>query len=150
MGREFVQSRSSDTQGTVALEHLLCSTTTDFCTAMATDQCIWERFVACKLTQSQSFLNSQNANSGSILGARSNNLTSGSIALRADAYSASLMRDLALKPVAELFSDKASQELANRNRYVDFVRLVLSCLASSSGREKKADIAIRSIKVQNL
>lgn len=83
---------------------------------------VWERFVACKLSQAPSFV-SQTSENNSILGARSVNLTSGSIALNADAGTAGLMRDLAVKPVEEILSGKASQELASRNRYV---RLIFS------------------------
>lgn len=108
---------------------------------------VWERFVACKLSQAPSFV-SQNSENNSILGARSVNLTSGSIALNADAGTAGLMRDLAVKPVEEILSGKASQELASRDRYVDFVRLVLSCcVADASGREKKAAVAVKALQV---
>lgn len=85
--------------------------------AMASVDPVWERFVACKLSQASSFV-SQNSENNSILGARSVNLNSGSIALNADAGTAGLMRDLAVKPVEEILSGKASQELASRNRYV--------------------------------
>lgn len=88
-----------------------------FTAAMTSADPVWERFVACKLSQAPSFV-SQTSENNSILGARSVNLTSGSIALNADAGTAGLMRDLAVKPVEEILSGKASQELASRNRYV--------------------------------
>lgn len=120
---------------------------------MNSPEALWERFIASKSTQSQTLINTQNSqsNSGGILGVRSiNNLSGGSIALHADADSAALMRDLSTAPVAVLLSEKSSRELANRSRYVDFVRLLLACLANSSllsGREKKAEIAVRCIEV---
>lgn len=113
---------------------------------MASADSIWERFVGCKLSQAPSFV-SQSSENNSILGSRSINLTSGSIALHADARAATLMRDLAVTPATELLSGKASQELASRNRYVDFVRLVLSCcVADASGREKKAAVAVKALE----
>lgn len=113
---------------------------------MASAYSIWERFVGCKLPQATSLV-SQNSENNSILGSRSINLTSGSIALHTDAGAATLIRDLAVKPVTELLSAKASQELASRNRYVDFVRLVLSCcVADASGREKKAAVAVKALQ----
>lgn len=118
---------------------------------MADAETIWQRFIVCKLqpqslnSGTQSIDNTQS----SVLGARSINLSSGSIALHADADTAALMRDLAVRPVAELLSEKASRELASRSRYVDFVRLAFSCCVNdASGRAKKAELAIKSIEVR--
>lgn len=104
---------------------------------MASDDPVWERFVACKLSQAPSSA-SQNSENNSILGGRSVNL------LHADAGTAGLMRDLAVRPVEEILSGKASQELASRNRYVDYVRFVLC----ASGREKKAAVAVKALQVR--
>lgn len=119
---------------------------------MACSEPIWERFLGSKLTPSHRTADQLSGTSSGILDGRSVNLTPasiGSIALHADADTAGLMRELAMKTAAELFSDKTSQELARRNLYVDFVRAVLSCavLAKCSGREKKADVAVRCIEV---
>lgn len=112
---------------------------------------MWERFINSKLTteNGRTQQSTQNTQQSSILESRSVNLTAGSIALHAGAGTAVLMRELAEKPVTEILSHEASKELASRNRYVDFVELVMKCsVADASGREKKADVAVRSIQVR--
>lgn len=112
-------------------------------------QPIWERFVACKsVTQPQTFQNSQQSSGGGggILGARSSNLSSSSIALTAD--SAALMREFTVRPVAELLSEKTLQELANRNRLVEYLR---ACLVNrtrdTTGHARVQAIAVAGIEV---
>lgn len=102
---------------------------------------IWERFIASKLTQTATAA----AEHGST---QSNaNLTAGSIALYASADTAELIRDLAIKPTSELFSAKASRELATRGRFVEFVRAVMSC-ATLTNSSKKAEVAVRCVEVR--
>lgn len=114
---------------------------------MASDESVWERFLRSKWTPSQQ--GASQLQSG-ILDGRSINLSAGSTALSADADTAGMMRELALKSIAELLSEKASRELARRNRYVDYVRTVFNCaVADSSGRKKKAEITVRCIEVRN-
>lgn len=110
-------------------------------------QPIWERFVACKsLKQHQTFQTSQSSGGSGILGARSLNLSSSSISLNAS--SAALMREFTVQPVADLLSEKALQELANRNRLVDYLRV---CLANrtrdATGHARVQGIAVAGIKV---
>lgn len=117
------------------------------------DGTLWERFIASKLTQTSEAVaaehegSSSHLSGGSMLNLRSPNLTAGSIALHADTETAALMRELAVKPTSELFSAKASRELAARGRFVDFVKAVMSCAALSNS-SKKGEVAIRCIEVK--
>eukprot|EP00752_Nemacystus_decipiens_P005128 g4653.t1 len=110
-------------------------------------QPIWERFVACKsLSQPQAFQVSQSSSGGGgILGARSLNLSSSSIAL--NAASAALIRDFTVRPVAELLSEKVLEELANRNRLVDYLRTLLaSRTRDTSGHARVQAITVAGIE----
>lgn len=118
---------------------------------------IWERFVACKsLAQPQTAIqilsqqNSSSSNGGGILGARSLNLSStGSIALNASPETAALMRELTIRPVAELLSEDAAQELASRNRLVDFMRYLLANRKKdAAGHARVQAIAVAGIRVR--
>lgn len=106
-------------------------------------QPIWERFIS----QPQPFQTSQNSSGGGgILGARSLNLSSSSIALNAG--SAALMREFTVRPVAELLSEKALQELADRNRLVDYLRFCLTNRTrDTTGHARVQAIAVAGIEV---
>lgn len=110
-------------------------------------QPIWERFVACKSLPAQAFQTSQQSSGGGgILGPRSLNLSSSSIALNAN--SAALMREFTVRPVAELLSEQALQELANRNRLVDYLRFCLTNRTrDTTGHARVQAIAVAGIEV---
>lgn len=112
-------------------------------------QPIWERFVACKSLTQPTFQMSQQGSSsggGGILGARSLNPSSSSIALNAS--SASLMREFTVRPVAELLSEKALQELASRNRLVDYLRVCLeNRTRDATGHARVQAVAVAGIEV---
>lgn len=112
---------------------------------MTGNEAVWERFLKSRFTSDRQ--RASQLQTG-VLDGRSTNLTADSIALHGDEDTAMLMRELAVRSTTELLSEKASRELARRNRYVDYVRAVLSCAAADcSGRGKKMDIALRCIKV---
>ena len=113
------------------------------------DVAIWERFIASKVQKLNSGTQNSSTSQANILGTRSFNLSSGSIALNADADMQGLMCDLTIKPASEILTDKSSRELARRSRYVDFVRLALACCrADPDGRAKKVSLAVKSIEVR--
>lgn len=113
---------------------------------MAEDEPVWERFLASKLSPDQQ--GSSQLQPG-VLDGRDMNLTAGSIALRGDGRTAELMSKMTLESAADLLSDKASRELIRRNRYVEYIRLVLRCtVANQSGRAKKTEIAVKCIEVR--
>lgn len=107
-------------------------------------QPIWERFVAQNFQMSQQ---SSSLGGGGILGARSLNLSSSSMALTAT--SAALMREFTVRPVAELLSEKALQELANRNRLVEYFRACLeNRTKDATGHARVRTIAVAGIEVR--
>lgn len=83
------------------------------------------------------------------MGARSINLSStGSIALNANPETAALMRELTVRPVAELLSEEAFQELASRNRLVDFMSYLLANRTKDAARHARVQaIAVAGIQV---
>lgn len=113
-------------------------------------QPVWERFVACTGLTQPTFQTSQQSSGisggGGILGTRCLNLSSSSIALSAS--SAALMREFTVRPVAELLSDKALQELASRNRLVDYLRACLkNRTRDATGHPRVQAIAVAGIEV---
>lgn len=108
---------------------------------MAEAEPIWEQFLRCKsLTQSQSFQTSQQGGVGGVL--------SSSSAVNANSETATLMRELTVRPVSELLSPKALQELSSRNRVVDFMRVVMrSRTRCSVGQARVQEIAVVGIQV---
>ncbi|CAN0113253.1 unnamed protein product, partial [Scytosiphon promiscuus] len=96
---------------------------------------IWEQFLKCKsFAQSQSFQTSQHGVLGGIL--------SSSSAVNANSETATLMRELTVRPISELLSHKALQELSSRNRLVDFMRVMMrSRTKCSVGQARVQEIA---------
>eukprot|EP00903_Cladosiphon_okamuranus_P008699 g8335.t1 len=82
---------------------------------------------------------------GGILGTRSLNLSSSSIALTSS--SAALMREFTVRPVAQLLSQKALEELAGRNRLVDYLRVCLkNRTRDATGHARVQAIAVAGIE----
>lgn len=71
------------------------------------------------------------------------------MALNASPETAALMRELTVRPVAELLSEEAAQELASRNRLVDFVRYLLANRTKdAAGHARVQAITVAGIKVR--
>lgn len=107
----------------------------------------WERFVSCKslLTQFQNFQTSQQGGGsgggfGGILSCSSSN---------ANSETSALIRELTVRPVSKLLSDEALQGLAEQDRLVDFVQLVLRSRSrfTASTAARVQEIAVAGIKV---
>lgn len=116
---------------------------------MDSEVALWERFIASKAHNFNCGAQ-QSSSQASILGTRSFNLSSGSIALNADTEIQALMCDLTVKPAVEILTEKSTRELATRGRYVDFVRLALACCRTDpSGRAKKVALSVKAVEVRN-